>query len=216
MKIIEARELGDKAGYSWPHTLYCGPDGIFLTCLGGPPGNDDGPGGIALLDHANFDVLRAWEKDRGPQHFRYDAWWHLNRNTLISSEWGSPSVIENGIMPELLLGNKYGHTIHFWDLRKGTHIPRIDLGAENQMALEVRPSHDPDATCGFVGVVISTADLSGSIFHWWLNEDSGEWKAEKVISITAEPAEEDELPPALKPFGAVLPLITDIDLSEST
>ena len=27
------------------------PDGVFLTCLGGAEGDDDGPGGIALLDH---------------------------------------------------------------------------------------------------------------------------------------------------------------------
>ena len=69
VKTIEATELSAKAGYSRPHTLHCGPDGVFLTCLGGPEGDDDGPGGIALLDHDTFDVLRAWETDRGPQHF---------------------------------------------------------------------------------------------------------------------------------------------------
>ena len=39
------------------------------------------------------------------------------------------------------------------------------------------------------------------------------WRAEKVITIPAEPADPDLLPPALKPFAAVPPLITDIDLS---
>ena len=34
----------------------------------------------------------------------------------------------------------------------------------------------------------------------------------KVITI-AEPADPDLLPPALKPFGAVPPLVSDIDLS---
>jgi hypothetical protein len=34
-----------------------------------------------------------------------------------------------------------------------------------------------------------------------------------VITIPAEPAEADALPPALKPFGAVPPLVTDINLS---
>jgi methanethiol oxidase len=34
-----------------------------------------------------------------------------------------------------------------------------------------------------------------------------------VITIPAEPADPDLLPPALKPFGAVPPLISDIDLS---
>ncbi len=73
VKTIDADSLSAKAGYSRPHTLHCGPDGVFLTCLGGPAGDDDGPGGIALLDHETFDVLRAWETDRGPQHFHYDA-----------------------------------------------------------------------------------------------------------------------------------------------
>ncbi len=102
-KTIAAKELADRAGYSRPHTLHCGPDGVFLTCLGGADGQE-GPGGIALLDHTTFDVLRAWETDRGPQYLAYDAWWHLNQNTLVSSEWGTPSMIEDGVVPELLLG----------------------------------------------------------------------------------------------------------------
>lgn len=211
VKTIDGAALSAKAGYSRPHTIHCGPDGVFLTCLGGEQGDDDGPGGIALLDHDSFEVVRAWETDRGPQHFHYDAWWHLNQNVLISSEWGSPSMIEDGVVPELLLEKKYGHAIHFWDLAAGKHVQRVDLGDEHQMALEVRPSHDPEATWGFVGVVISTEDLSGSIFRWF--RDGDEWKAEKVITIPAEPADPDLLPPLLKGFGAVPPIITDIDLS---
>ena len=163
------------------------PTGSSLPVWAGAEGNDDGPGGIALLDHVTFDVLRAWETNRGPQHFHDDAGWHLNENVLISSEWGSPSMIENGIVPELLLGQQYGHAIHFWDLAKGEHKQRVDLGAQHQMALEVRPSHDPEATWGFVGVVISTEDLSGSVWRWF--RDEHEWKADKVISIPAEPAD---------------------------
>jgi methanethiol oxidase len=79
------------------------------------------------------------------------------------------------------------------------------------MVLEVRPSHDPNATWGFVGVVISTVDLSASVWRWF--SDGDDWRVEKVISIPAEPADPDLLPPALKPFGAVPPLVTDIDLS---
>ncbi|MFD6358049.1 selenium-binding protein SBP56-related protein [Nocardia tengchongensis] len=209
-KIVDSSELAAKAGYSRPHTLHCGPDGVFMTCLGGADGSD-GPGGIALLDHGTFDVLRQWENDRGPQYLAYDAWWHLNQNTLISSEWGTPSMIEDGLQPELLLANKYGHAIHFWDLTAGRHQQRVDLGEQNQMALELRPSHDPDATWGFVGVVISTEDLSASVWRW--HHDGGVWAVDKVITIPAEPADPDLLPPALKPFGAVPPLVTDIDLS---
>jgi selenium-binding protein 1 len=210
-KTIPAKELADKTGYSRPHTLHCGPNGIFLTCLGAGDGSGEGPGGIALLDHDTFDVIGAWEQDRGPQYLHYDAWWHLNSNVLISSEWGTPNMIENGVVPEKLLANEYGHAIHFWDLAAGKHLQRVELGAHNQMALEVRPAHDPDATWGFVGVVVSTEDLSGSIFRWY--QDGNDWKAEKVISIPAQPADADLLPPLLKGFGAVPPLITDIDLS---
>jgi hypothetical protein len=64
---------------------------------------------------------------------------------------------------------------------------------------------------GFVGVVISVEDLSGSVFLWYRDRDR--WAAHKVITIPAEPADPDLLPPALQPFGAVPPLISDIDLS---
>ena len=48
-------------------------------------------------------------------------------------------------MPELLLGNRYGHRLHFWDLAKGVHQQSVDLGADQQMVLEIRPAHDPEA-----------------------------------------------------------------------
>jgi methanethiol oxidase len=209
-KTVEAAELAERAGYSRPHTLHCGPDGVFLTCLGGADGND-GPGGIALLDHNTFDVLRAWETDRGPQYLAYDAWWHLKQNVLVSSEWGTPSMIEDGLVPDLLLGQKYGHQLHFWDLAEGRNLQTVDLGAEHQITLELRPSHDPEATWGFAGVVVSTADLSASVWRW--HREGTDWKVDKVISIPAEPADPADLPPALQPFGAVPPLVTDIDLS---
>ncbi|SFT09739.1 selenium-binding protein SBP56-related protein [Saccharopolyspora flava] len=210
VRTIDADELAARAGYSRPHTLHCGPDGIYLSCLGAAEG-DGGPGGIAVLDHDTFEVVRAWETDRGPQRLAYDAWWHLNQNTLITSEWGTPSMIEDGLVPELLLGQEYGHALHFWDLAEGRHVQRVDLGSEHQMVLELRPSHDPGATWGFAGVVVSTADLSASVWRWF--RDGAEWKAEKVITIPAEPAETEQLPPALQPFGAVPPLVTDINLS---
>jgi methanethiol oxidase len=213
VKTISAAELSTKAGYSRPHTMHCGPEGVFLTCIGGPLDDPDGPGGIALLDHTTFDVLGPWETDRGPQRLAYDAWWHLNQNVLISSEWGSPSMIEDGLVPELLLGGRYGHSLHFWDLAKGVHQQTVDLGAEHQMVLELRPSHDPEATWGFVGVVVSTADLSASIWRWHRAGPDAPFEVDKVITIPAEPADESLLPPALAPFGAVPPLVSDIDLS---
>ena len=85
------------------------------------------------------------------------------------------------------------------------------MGAENQMALELRPAHDPRKTYGFVGVVTSLKDLSGSVWLW--HRDNGKWAIKKVIEIPAEPADADQLPPLLQGFGAVPPVITDINLS---
>jgi selenium-binding protein 1 len=210
VRTIEAEELAAKAGYSRPHTVHCGPGGIFVFSLGGAGGND-GPGGAALLDHDSFDVTGAWELDRGDQYFGYDGWWHLNHDTVITSEWATPSMIENGLDPEDLLGRRFGHHLNFWSMSGRTLTQRIDLGDEHQMVLEVRPAHDPAKAYGFVGVVISVADLSGSVWLW--HRDGGRWAVRKVATIPAEPADPDVLPPALKPFGAVPPLVTDIDLS---
>ena len=208
-KIIEPEEIASRAGYSRPHTVHCGPDAIYVSALGAPDGG--GPGGVFLLDHENFDVRGRWEVDRGPQYLGYDFWWHLGYDVAVSSEWGTPAMVENGVQPDLLTQGKYGHTLHLWDLRRRRHVQAIDLGAENQMALELRPAHDPTKAYGFVGVVISTKDLSAGIWLW--HRSNGEWAIRKVIDVPAEPADAALLPPALKPFGAVPPLITEIALS---
>jgi selenium-binding protein 1 len=210
VREIGADELANKAGYSRPHTLHCGPEGIFMSALGGANGND-GPGGVAILDHETFEVVGGWELDRGDQFFAYDVWWHLNHNTVITSEWATPSMVENGLNPEDLLGRKFGHHLNFWDMSERKLTQRIDLGDEHQMVLELRPAHDPSQTYGFVGVVISVEDLSASVWMW--HKDGDRWAARKVITIPAEPADPADLPPALQPFSAVPPLISDIDLS---
>ena len=209
-KVIEPEELMRKTGYSRPHTSHCGPDGIYMGALGNTSG--DGPGGIFLLDHDSLDIKGAWEVDRGPQQLAYDFWWHLGHNTMITSEWGTPNMVEPGVNPDILLSNGYGHRLHVWDLDARTHRQKIDLGPEHQMVLELRPSHDPTKAYGFAGVVVSTADLSASIWLWQKQSD-GSFDARKVITIPAEPADAELLPPALQPFGAVPPLVTDIDLS---
>jgi methanethiol oxidase len=156
-KIIEPEELIETTGFSRPHTVHCGPDGIYVSALGNATG--DGPGGVFLMDHETFEVLGRWEVERGPQRFAYDMWWHLGYDTVVTSEWGTPNTVENGLVPEILLGANYGRRLHFWDLHKRKHLQEIDFGPEYQ------------------------------------------------------PADPDLLPPLLKGFKAVPPLVTDIDLS---
>jgi selenium-binding protein 1 len=208
-KVIEPEELSAGTGYSRPHTSHCGPDGVYLNALGAPDGS--GPGGVFVLEHETFKVRGAWEKERGPQYLAYDFWWHLGHDTMITSEWGTPKMVEAGVNPDLLLNGKYGHQLHVWNLRTRQHLQALDLGAEQQMVLELRPSHNPNQTYGFVGVVISRKDLSASVWMWY--RENGAWGVRKVIEIPAEPVDPELLPPLLKPFGAVPPLVTDINLS---
>ena len=213
VKVIEAETLAKRAKYSRIHTVHCGPDGIYINALGSPSG--DGPGGILIMDPESFEVLGQWEIERGPQYLAYDFWWHLGYDTMITSEWGTPNMVENGLNPEILLKGGYGHALHFWDLRRRRHRQVLDLGTEHQIALELRPAHDPTRAYGFLGVVVSLKDLSSSIWLWHRSGEgkNGNWAIRKVIDIPAESADPDKLPPMLKGFKAVPPLVTDIDLS---
>ena len=213
VKVIEGDVVMAKTGYAAPHTVHCGPDGIYMNALGATDGN--GPGGIFMLDHETFEVIGPWEKERGPQYLAYDFFWHLGHDTMITSEWGTPNMVKDGVNPELLLGGKYGNALHVWDLRSRKHVRKLELGAEQQMVLELRPAHNPKRAYGFVGVVMSLENLSSSIFLWYLEGNNGrrEWKTRKVIEIPAVPANPDDLPPLLKGFGVVPPLVTDINLS---
>jgi selenium-binding protein 1 len=130
---------------------------------------------------------------------------------MVSSEWALPPQFENGLVPEDLLGNRYGHALHFWDLRDRRHVQTIDLGANHQMALEIRPAHDPTREYGFVGVVVDTTNLEASVWTWY--REKGQFQARKTVVIPPEPAAPENLPPLLKGFGAVPPLVSDIDLS---
>lgn len=209
IKTLSPEELHKKTGYSRPHTVHCGPTAIYISALGRPDG--EGPGGVFMMDHESFDILDAFEKDRGPQYLSYDFWWHLNQDTLITSEWGTPNMVENGLIPEKLLNGEYGHQIHFYSISKRTHIQTIDFGKDQQMVLELRPAHDPKKDYGFASVVISTENLSGAIWLWY--KQGNHYEAKKVIEIPAQPANPEKLPPLLQSFKMCPPLISDIVLS---
>ena len=191
VKVIEPEELARRIGYMAPHTVHCGPDGIYVNGVGSyRPGMV--PAGFFTLDHQSFELRERWERNRGPQHLTYDFAWHLGHDVMISSEAGTPNMVKDGVNPELLLGGKYGHALHVWDLRKRRHLQTIDLGAQHQMVLEPGRRAIRGKAYGFAGVVISLEDLSSSVGVWYLDPQAGirgEWKAKKVITIPAEPAE---------------------------
>ena len=209
VKTIESDVIFERTGYSRLHTVHCGPDAIYLNGIGSAEGG--APGGIMRIDHNTFEPLGRWELDRGTQQMSYDFWWHIGLDVAMTSEWGTPDMFEYGPVLEHIVNHKYGHKIHFWDMRRRKHIQEVDLGSEHQMALELRPAHNPTKAYGFVGVVVNANNLSSAVFTWY--RENGKWAAKKVIEIPAEPADADLLPEALKPLGVVPPLVTDIDLS---
>ncbi|HTP36690.1 MAG TPA: selenium-binding family protein [Candidatus Acidoferrales bacterium] len=213
VKTIEPETIMKRTGYSRLHTVHCGPEGIYVNAMGSPQG--EGPGGVFVLDGDTFDVRGRWEVDRGPQYLAYDFAWHLGHDSMLTSEWGTPNMFEGGLVPELLLSGKYGHQIHVWDLQKRMHKQVLDLGAEQQLVFELRPARNPTNAHGFAGVVISTKDLSSSIWLWYKDGrgENAQWKVRKAIEIPAESANPELLPPMLKGFGAVPPLVTDVNLS---
>src|SRR5690606_16195612 len=86
VKVIEPDEVMARTGYSRLHTVHCGPDAIYVNAMGSSNGHD-GPGGVFLLDHFNFDVIGPWEIDRGDQELAYDFWWHIADDVMVTSEW---------------------------------------------------------------------------------------------------------------------------------
>jgi selenium-binding protein 1 len=97
-KIIEPEEIFKKTGYSRPHTVHCGPEGIYVSALGGG-GKDgaDGPPGVFIMDCETFEILGRWEIDRGPQKLHYDfcgtcratTWCRANGDCRRNSRTGS-------------------------------------------------------------------------------------------------------------------------------
>ena len=49
------------------------------------------PAGSRCSTMSTFDVVGAWGLEPRGACFGYDAWWHLNHDTVITSEWATPS-----------------------------------------------------------------------------------------------------------------------------
>src|SRR5262249_29373640 len=111
------------------------------------------------MDPETFEPLGRWEVERGPQQLAYDGWWHLGFDTMVTSEWGTPDTFENGLVPEVLLGSKYGRRLHFWDLSRRKHLQAIDLGENHQRVFELGPAHPPAKASVFVIGVTSHKPL---------------------------------------------------------
>jgi selenium-binding protein 1 len=211
VKVIEAAEIARKTGYSGPHAVHYGFDGIYVSALGAAGGG--GPGGLFLLDDESYEPVGSWETERGPQKLAYDVWWNPGQGTVLTSEWGTPDMCEAGMRSDLLHGRGYGSRLHVWDGERRSHTHAVELGADAQMVLGLMPAHNPRTPFGFIAVATSAADLSAAVWLWECRP-GGEVTARKVIALGPEPlSESHELPPFLRELGAVPPFVNDLRLS---
>ena len=196
VKVIEPEVVKAKTGLSAPHTVHCMPgDNVVISMLGNAEGGRGA--GYLVLDATTFDIKGRWEANGAPE-WGYDFWYQPRHNTLISSEWAAPETFMPGFKLEDVASGRYGHSIHFWDLKNRKVIQTIDLGDEGMIPLEIRWLHDPAAETGFVGAALSSV-------VWRFYRDGGGWAAEKVVEV--EPRD-------LEGFPVPVPgLITDLVLS---
>ncbi|MFD1565090.1 selenium-binding protein SBP56-related protein [Haloarchaeobius amylolyticus] len=185
VEVIEPEEVFEY-DLSAPHTVHCIPDGqILISMLGDADG--ELPGGFLELNE-DFEIEGRWEPP-GEIEMNYDYWYQPRQNVMVSSEWAAPKTYYPGFDLEDVGEGKYGQKIHFWDWEDGTVEQTIDLGEEGKIPLEVRFLHTPESTHGFVG-----AALSSNIFHFWRDEEAGEYRAEKAIDFEAREHEDWDMP----------------------
>jgi len=87
VKVIEPAEVADKAGYTRPHTVHCGPEGIYVAALGNRVGK--GPGGVFLMDHET--VSGRWTGARSTSPTMPGGTWVTTRWLPVSGVHPTPS-----------------------------------------------------------------------------------------------------------------------------
>ena len=152
-----------------PHTIHCGPEGIYVSTLGGG-GKDgtDGPPGIFIMDCETFDIIGRYEMDRGKQDKHYDFWWNLPRDYMVSSEWGLPPQFENGVVPEDLLVEQIRPFDPFLGPARRARTSRPSTSVKTtrwrwRSALPmIRPRNTVSAAWWWI-----PPTCKGAIFTWW-------------------------------------------------
>jgi len=134
-KVIEPEEVFKKTGYSRPHTVHCGPEGIYVSTLGG--GGKDGiigPPGVFIMDCETFDILGRWEIDRGPQNLHYDFWWNLPRDYMVTR-----FVLNSGRVVTGLVKQEFDKVVVVQTPTEEVRIQKSDIDTREQIRESLMP-----------------------------------------------------------------------------
>eukprot|EP00922_Rhytidocystis_sp_ex-Travisia-forbesii_P061681 GHVS01091371.1.p1 GENE.GHVS01091371.1~~GHVS01091371.1.p1 ORF type:complete len:499 (-),score=63.94 GHVS01091371.1:1603-3099(-) len=188
-KTILGKDIARKFNVTAPHTAHClGSGEVMVSTMGDEKGN--GRGAHLLLDGETFEPKGLWQEEKNLP-FGYDFWYHPRQNIMVSTEWGAPNHFRKGFDATHFSKGYYGHSVHFFNWTSRKHIKSIDLEEEGLVPLEVRFVHNPDEGVGYVACA-----MSSNIFRLFMNEETKEWTAEKVIQMDAVKLEGWTLPEA--------------------
>ena len=98
VKMIEPDELHERTGYSRPHTFHCGPDAIYVSALGAPDGDGRAASSSWTTTPSSPGALGGGPR---PAAARLRLLVALGYDTMVTSEWGTPNMVEGGLDPEI-------------------------------------------------------------------------------------------------------------------
>src|SRR5919197_392708 len=179
-----SRLTPDPSFYASPAEAAAAPaeSHAYVVTLNTGSEGDRAPDALSMVDLEASSATYGQITDRLDMPVVGDELHHFGWNACSSAlcPWAPHPHVERRY---LLVPGLRSSRIHVLDVKDDPRTPKltqeIDLGPEHQMVLELRPAHDPSQTYGFVGVVVSTADLSASVWLWNRGAD-GRVSIEKV------------------------------------
>ena len=194
VKVIEGDEVMAKTGYSRPHTSHCGPDGIYMNALGNTGRRRTGrhlrarsrdvrdQGRVGARSRPAAPGLRLLVAPR-PRHDDHQRVGH--------AEHGEGRRQSRAAARRQVRATR----CTCGTCTRARHLQKLDLGAEQQMVLELRPAHNPTEAYGFVGVVTQLKDLSASVWLWY-RDGRARGGSGRSSRFPAEPADAGQAPAA--------------------
>ena len=193
-RTIEPEELHHRTGYSRPHTIHCGPDGIYVSRARQPRRRRP-------RRHLPARPRRLRVRAGAGRSTAARSTWPTTSGGTSATTRCSPASgarrtwSRTASTPSCCSANQYGHQLHVWDLRRRRHVQAIDLGARAPDGARAAPGPRPDARPTASSASSSRRPTCRASVWLWHRQDDGSVGVEKVITIPAEPAEPDQLPP---------------------
>uniref|UniRef100_A0A1I7T6T7 Methanethiol oxidase n=1 Tax=Caenorhabditis tropicalis TaxID=1561998 RepID=A0A1I7T6T7_9PELO len=167
---------------------------VHVSTLGDKFGN--GKGDFLLIDRRTWEIRKKSEPTSSA--FGGDFSLQPRHNLLISSEWGHPRLLREGLSPSELenVSESFGSRLHVWQISPPKLLQSIDLdSSDGSLVVAVKFLHNADCNHAF-----AISAIGSSVFHLHMNTLSREWTADKVAhvpSLKVENWQSDEMPALL-------------------